>query len=165
VHYGYELRTMLVAATDWTAWRSLRSEPDRVPPYGIDLAQDSTFLHARNLYDLLVVEHARKGERRALGLSKAVKRTLYTAAFEKAVHEKLFHVSPDRPFTPTGVPADKIIDQVLDIARDALDRWDALRAKVTDAVFGEALDAARTFAITAASEAAQRHEMPEPLFS
>jgi hypothetical protein len=147
IHYGHELRQLLVAATNWEA---CRGSGHKVPPHLENLAEDSVVLHGRNLYDLFVMP---KGEdrRRALGLSLPLTSSLYDDDFITALHEKAMHVGPTRPYAPSGVPADDLPNQMLNVARDLLSLWDEVLSNTTvPQDFREAMQRARGRAITEA---------------
>jgi len=125
IHYGHELRQMLVGAVNWHAARQPGHR--EVPPHLENLGEDAVFLHGRNLYDLFVMD---KGEhrRQTMGMSSPLTTALYDQDFITAVHEKSLHVGPTRPYAPTGSSADDLPKRVLDVANDVLDIWD--RAQV-----------------------------------
>lgn len=102
--------------------------PLATAPYLDGLAQDSAFVHARNMYEFLVEP---KGEgasiRTELGLPKLSSSLWVT--YGNAVHRKALHMSrwrPHEPAEPGRGPFDDLQDRVADFAHDGLRLWDLL---------------------------------------
>jgi hypothetical protein len=162
VHFGFELRVLLCSATTWKA----RSDGLlTAPPFLMDMAQDSVFLHARNLYELMAVrtEHGRK-LRDAFGLTVFLPSPLVPMPYWGALHERAVHLSPYRPFEATGKPDDELPGLCLEFATDVLRMWDLLAGEPEIAHLVGAIEYARDVAVGEAVDRAMLHGMA-PLFS
>lgn len=139
-HVSYELQSLLIAATCWLA-----DEQGTKPTAGADylkgLAQDSAFVHTRNLFEFLTgkKEDERWLADEGLPFGGATTRRLLKLPrqhsalwndYRAAVMRKVFHMSSWRPHAPGESEgrgaADDLQHRVLDFAQEALRCWESM---------------------------------------
>lgn len=145
-HATFELDSMVLAATAWHAARSGASGAQC--PFHDGFAQDSTFLHARALYEFFC---ERKGAAPQMRVAAGVDEPL-TSEFwgdedsQTAFQLKVFHLSGYRPHVPGERPEDDLHEQVVTIAADVLALWTQAIDEVDDR-YREVMDAGRIRAV------------------
>jgi hypothetical protein len=152
-HFRFELKTLLCSATTWKAAKDHRLDP---MGYLVDMAQDSVFVHARNLYDFMGRGRQATEIRRQFGFTARVRSPMYSR-YKDAIHAKNLHVSPGRPFIPSGSHDDRLPEKVVEIATDVLRHWGLLTAEPQLAPYATALKRARDEAVAEATQRAADH--------
>ena len=140
IHVCFELQSLLIAGTCWLA-EERGTKPTARADYLTGLAQDSAFVHARNLFEFFTDKNeneqwlADRGlpfggatTRKRLDLPR--QHSSLWKEYRDAVMRKVFHMSSWRPHAP-GEPdgrgaADDLQHRAFDFAQEALRCWDAM---------------------------------------
>jgi hypothetical protein len=163
-----ELRWLLCAATEWDAYDKLIGKPPQIskiaePCFHLKVyTMDSTFLHARSLYEFFTAteESITRNERR--GSTRLTWRDYSPTArqtsekynqFMKPLHGRVMHLEKDRAVY------DEIKNEVVNFAIDILRLWNGFSENSSLNLYKSLLDRFRGKAIEeAASVAAQYKE-------
>jgi hypothetical protein len=151
IHLRYEMKFLLAAATTWVGVHD-EADRHRGPPHLVEMAMESAFVHTRVLYEFIGREGDGWKKKRHRSPHSPVRSELWDE-YKDAMHQKVLHPDPSRPYQPTGTPADELKDRVLDLAQDVLDRWDDVanqsamepyRELMADVRHGASRDAAKS---------------------
>jgi hypothetical protein len=154
---------MLLGATGWQ-----RAKFDLPAPFYDGFAQDSTFLHARALYEFLCGRNKKRGWvqlRMAAGIESPLPSRLWDDAdFRNALQLKVFHLLTRwRPHEPKVKPYDDLSERVVEVAQDVLDVWTAAIGAVTEPC-RTVMTRARADSIAHSAWLADQLGMPQPAF-
>jgi hypothetical protein len=155
-----ELRWMLVAASEWAAYDELVDnrkvmKPTDFPRHLKVFTMDTTYLHARSLYEFFTATRVRAEQRywKDYGLTSGLTSPTYTnPGFRGDVHARTMHLGKGRSsVTP-------VKDDVVVIARDVLDLWDRFSAMPEVASYLPEITKARAMAIEDSVKTAEQYK-------
>jgi hypothetical protein len=121
---------------------------------------DSALLHTRTLCEFLGLE---EGWAKGRSPHLAPRLPLWTA-YQGAMHMKVLHPDPRRPYVAGVQKGDDLMDRVADLAHEVLTAWEQVAAQTEMTEFRSAMDRARSRAVDASQRAADRMQT-DPLFS
>ncbi len=151
IHLAYELKYLLVTSTTWTA---VRAEGVRAkwPDHLVVIALESAFVHTRTICEFL---RLREGWSKDRSPHRPTDLPLWTA-YESAMHMKVLHPDPRRPYQPGEQAGDDLQTRVVDLAGEALRAWDEVADQPEMAEFRPQMMRARITAVAEAAHAARR---------
>lgn len=159
-----------MAATHWAACDELVNKkhlinPDRLPMNFKVFVMDSTFLHARSLYEFFTATNTRNTDRlswKSFGLVSGLISAKYSAKFIDDLHGRSMHLNKARSsYNP-------IKDEVVNVANDVLDLWDKFSNDPSlGSIYVAEMAAARSKSIGEADKVAYSYqqELFRPIFS
>jgi hypothetical protein len=154
-----ELRWLLCAATQWQACDQGASDTSAVPHLKV-YSMDSTFLHARALYEFFTATKTSNSDRltwKDFGLSQRINSTKYSLLISD-LHGRALHLNKNRSSYAA------IKDEVVNIATDILSLWDQFVSEARMRSFKAELNDRRQLAINDANAVAARYKI-SPIFS
>ena len=164
-----ELRWLLCAATEWDAHDRLIGEPPQIPQIQEPCSHlkvytmDSSFLHARSLYEFFtatertVLRNKKNGLRRLTWYDYSRNPTVRQTStkydqFRQPLHGRLMHLDQNR----SGY--NEVKKEVVNFAADILDLWNGFSTHPDLSLYASLLDKFRDQAIGEATGAAERYK-------
>jgi hypothetical protein len=149
-HLAYELKFLLVGATTWSA---VHDEAARAqwPHHLVVMAMEASFVHTRTLSEFLGQQEG--WEDRSPHIAPAL--PLWRVYCEP-MHMKVLHPDPRRPYEIGARRGDDLKEQVVALAQEVLDGWDAVSAQTSMERFRDPMIEARGRAVDDAQRAARR---------
>lgn len=163
-----ELRWMLVAASEWNA--SVATDFRPVDHFQV-IAMDSTFLHARALYEFFIdgqnpTWNPRPDTANAKrDFNVSIVPTATYRQYIDGINKRLFHLDINRPTPEKGgnpIPGKDVNDKVVVVAQDVLDAWDKFASLAP--AYKSIMDQKRSQAIKDAHAASKSCRHPVKVF-